>query len=158
MNRLAMLPLDQTNRVEINPREVEAFVQLFNEVPVRDLVRNLTVAVEAFEIAGRFFPLTLNDRSEAPNCYICCPSSAYIDYAIDETRNFVSSPVLQRVIRMLIGLCAPLVRIAASTIRFRSTTGSIRPIRCRCSIATRSLRSATISRRVFPIALFSSAP
>lgn len=112
MNRLAMLPLDQTNRVENNPREVEAFVQLFNEVPVRDLVRNLTVAVEAFEIAGRFFPLTLNDRSEAPNCYICCPSSAYIDYAIDETRNFVSSPLLQKTMRMLIGLCAPLVRMS----------------------------------------------
>jgi hypothetical protein len=110
VNRPAILPLDQANRVENNPREVEAFVQLFNEVPVRDLVRNLTVAVQTFVIAGRSFPLTLNDRSEAPNCYICCPSSAYIDYAIDETRNFVSSPLLQRAIRMLIGLCAPLVR------------------------------------------------
>ncbi|WP_312887840.1 GNAT family N-acetyltransferase [Mesorhizobium caraganae] len=100
----------EVDRVENNPREVEAFVRLFNDVPVRDLVRNLTVAVEAFEIAGRCFPLTLNDRSEAPNCYICCPSSAYINYAIDETRNFVSSPLLQKAIRMLIGLCAPLVR------------------------------------------------
>lgn len=110
MNAPATLPLDQLDRVENNPREVEAFVQLFNEIPVRDLVRNLTVAVETFEIAGRSFPLTLNNRSEAPNCYICCPSSAYIDYAIDETRNFVSSPLLQKAIRMLIGLCAPLVR------------------------------------------------
>ncbi|MER9318401.1 GNAT family N-acetyltransferase [Mesorhizobium sp. M0317] len=112
MNRPAALPVAQLDQVENNPREVEAFVQLFNEVPVRDLVRNLTVAVEALEIAGRFFPLTLNDRSEAPNCYVCCPSSAYIDYAIDETRNFVSSPMLQRAIRMLIGLCAPLVRMS----------------------------------------------
>jgi hypothetical protein len=102
--------VEQAGQVENNPRDVDAFVQLFNEVPVRDLVRNLTVAVESFEIAGRSFPLTRNDRSEAPNCYICCPSSAYIDYAIDETRNFVSSPLLQKAIRILIGLCAPLVR------------------------------------------------
>jgi hypothetical protein len=110
MNGPAALGLDQVERVENNPREVEAFVQLFNEVPVSDLIGNLTVSVETFEIAGRSFPLTLNDASEAPNCYICCPSSAYIDYAIDETRNFVSSPFLQKAIRMLIGLCAPLVR------------------------------------------------
>lgn len=110
MNQPAALPREQLDRVENSPHDVDAFVRLFNEVPVRDLVRNLTVAVETFESAGRCFPLTLNDRSEAPNCYICCPSSAYIDYAIDETRNFVSSPLLQRAIRMLIGLCAPLVR------------------------------------------------
>ncbi|MGX5849976.1 GNAT family N-acetyltransferase [Mesorhizobium sp. PL10] len=110
MNRPTVLEIEQADRVENNPREVEALVQLFNEVPVRDLVRNLTVKVEAFEIGGRSFPLTLNDAEEAPNCYICCPSSAYIDYAIDETRNFVSSPVLQKAIRVLIGLCAPLVR------------------------------------------------
>ena len=64
------------DRVENSPRQVEALVELFNEVPSRDLVRNLTVRVEAFEVAGRIFPLTLNDASEAPNCYICCPSSA----------------------------------------------------------------------------------
>ena len=100
----------QADRVENNPVRVEAFTRLFNEIPVRDLVRNLTVAVEPFEIAGRSFPLTLNDANEAPNCYICRPSSAYIDYAIDETRNFIAAPFLRRAVRVLIGLCAPLVR------------------------------------------------
>ena len=100
----------QADRVENNPAQVEAFTRLFNEIPVRDLVRNLTVVVEPFEIAGRSFPLTLNDANEAPNCYICRPSSAYIDYAIDETRNFIAAPFLRRAVRVLIGLCAPLVR------------------------------------------------
>ncbi|MEP6564859.1 MAG: GNAT family N-acetyltransferase [Mesorhizobium sp.] len=100
----------QADQVENNPAQVEAFVRLFNEIPVREFIRTLTVVVEAFEIAGRSFPLTLNDASEAPNCYICRPSSAYIDYAIDETRNFISTPLLQRAVRTLIGLCAPLVK------------------------------------------------
>ncbi|WP_137929764.1 GNAT family N-acetyltransferase [Mesorhizobium comanense] len=98
------------SRVENDPGKVEVFTRLFNEVPPRDLIANLSVRVETVEIAGRAFPLTLNDARDAPNCYICCPSSAYIDYAIDETRNFASSPFLQKVIRALIGLCAPLVR------------------------------------------------
>ncbi|WP_246675220.1 GNAT family N-acetyltransferase [Mesorhizobium sp. B2-3-4] len=103
-------PPEQADRVENDRRKVEAFAHLFNTVPVRDLVANLTVRVEPFEIAGRSFPLTLNNAADAPNCYICCPSSAYIDYAIDETRNFASNPLLQRALRMLIGLCAPLVK------------------------------------------------
>lgn len=101
---------EPSSRVENNADKVEAFARLFNEVPARDLIANLTVRVTPFEIAGRTFPLTLNDARDAPNCYICCPSNAYIDYAIDETRNFASNPFLQQAIRKLIGLCAPLVR------------------------------------------------
>ncbi|RJT34849.1 GNAT family N-acetyltransferase [Mesorhizobium waimense] len=103
-------PLQQADRVENSPAKVRAFVELFNGIPVHDLVANLTVSVETLEIVGRVFPLTLNDASEAPNCYICCPSSAYIDYAVDETRNFVAHPLLRRALRALIGACAPLVR------------------------------------------------
>ncbi|MGX8008608.1 GNAT family N-acetyltransferase [Mesorhizobium sp. ORM8.1] len=100
----------QADRVENRPAKVEAFVSLFKEIPVCDLVANLITKVEIFEVAGRTFPLTLNDASEAPNCYICSPSSAYIDYAKDETRNFAAHPLLRRALKALLSACAPLVR------------------------------------------------
>lgn len=103
-------PLRQADRVENNSAKVQAFVNLFSEMPVQDLVANLASRVETFEVAGRTFPLTLNDAGDAPNCYICCPSSAYIDYAMDETRNFAAHPLLRRALKALIGACAPLVR------------------------------------------------
>ena len=112
MSRAATMerPVQQADRVENKPAKVEAFVRLFNEVPVRELIANLETKVETLEVAGRIFPLTLNDGSEAHNCYICCPTSAYIDYAMDETRNFAAHPLLQRALNALIGACAPLVR------------------------------------------------
>ncbi|MDX8526889.1 GNAT family N-acetyltransferase [Mesorhizobium sp. MSK_1335] len=106
----ARRPGRQADRVENKPAKVETFASLFNEMPVCDLIANLNTKVETFEVAGRIFPLTLNDADEAPNCYICCPTSAYIDYAMDEMRNFAAHPLLRRALKALIGACAPLAR------------------------------------------------
>ncbi|WP_245517152.1 MULTISPECIES: GNAT family N-acetyltransferase [unclassified Mesorhizobium] len=138
----------QADRVENKRAKVEAFVSLFNEIPVSDLVANLTTTVETFEVAGRTFPLTLNDAGEAPNCYICCPSSAYIDYAIDETRNFAAHPSLGRALRALIGACAPLVRASgldhqAQVNNWLYSTNPV-PLLDRQTVA--ALRSALVAR------------
>ncbi|MDX8482010.1 GNAT family N-acetyltransferase [Mesorhizobium sp. VK24D] len=150
MSRLDVMekPVQQADRVENSPVKVEAFVRLFNEMPVSDLVANLTTRVETFEVAGRTYPLTLNDASEAPNCYICCPSGAYIDYAIDETRNFAAHPWLRRALRALIGACAPLVRASGldHQVQVNNWLYSTNPVPRLDRQTVAELRSALVAR------------
>jgi hypothetical protein len=95
--------------VRNDPETVRAFVRLCNDFKMPDLVANLTTHVSALEIAGRCFPVTVNEPSRPPTCYICSPSAAYIDYAIEETRNFLKSPLTYHLVRPLIRACAPLI-------------------------------------------------
>ncbi len=121
---MAKRPEQQVDRVENKPAKVEAFVSLFNEMTVRDLIANLKTKVETLDVGGRIFPLTLNDADDAPNCYICCPTSAYIDYAMDEARNFAAHPLLKRALNALISACAPLVRMTSVPASARRTASA----------------------------------
>lgn len=99
-------------RVANTPDMVARFVAVFDQTPMRDLIANLDSTVDQITVAGRAYPVTLNQRDQRGNCYICNPVTAYIDYAIDETRHFKSHPALRLAIRTLIGACAPLLRAA----------------------------------------------
>lgn len=97
-------------RVANTPKMVARFVEVFHGHPVPNLIANLKTEVRAITVAGRSYPLTLNTRGSRGNCYICDPLTAYIDYAIDETRNFSANPMLKQAVRGLIRAAAPLVR------------------------------------------------
>ncbi len=91
-----------------DPDRVAAFVGLFQRHCVPELIANLSTRVEMLKVAGLTLPLTLNDG--APTCYLCSPTTAYVDYALEETRTLGFSPILQGVMRGLIHLCRPLVQ------------------------------------------------
>lgn len=91
-----------------NRDRVAAFVDLFQRHPSAALIANLSTRVERLAVMGAAFPLTLNDG--APTCYLCSPTTAYLDYALEETRTLGFSPALQRAVRGLIRICRPLVR------------------------------------------------
>jgi GNAT acetyltransferase-like protein len=98
------------SRVENDPDQVANFAQLFQRTSLRALITNLDTRVEAIEISGTHYPLTVNDGNTGPTCYICCPTAAYIDYAVEETRNFSRLPWLKQALCALIFSLAPLIR------------------------------------------------
>jgi Acetyltransferase (GNAT) domain len=102
--------VDDCERVANTPEMIERFVKVFQGHPTPKLVSNLVTEVGQIAIAGRSYPLTLNNRGERGNCYICNPTTAYIDYALDETRNFRLHPALRLAVRTLVRASAPLVR------------------------------------------------
>jgi hypothetical protein len=97
-------------QVANTPEMVDKFVRIFRDTPIRELIGNLDTTVDRALVAGRSYPLTLNNTGLRGNCYICSPVTAYIDYAIDETRNFAAHSALRSAVRALIRIAAPLVR------------------------------------------------
>jgi hypothetical protein len=97
-----------TDRDVNAPERVRALVEMFTNTPVPTLIRNLETKMQEVDAAGLSWPVTINDGPET--CYICCPTTAYIDYALEETRHFVRNPILKTLLTGLIRACQPLVR------------------------------------------------
>ncbi|MEL6170277.1 MAG: GNAT family N-acetyltransferase [Pseudomonadota bacterium] len=89
---------------------VDALVDCFARHGSAALIANLSTRVERLDLNGHVFPITINDGGRPGNCYICNPVTGYTDYAIEETRNFVSHPLLRRGLVGLIRATAPVLR------------------------------------------------
>ncbi|MFQ1702599.1 GNAT family N-acetyltransferase [Loktanella agnita] len=90
-----------------DPGLVGRLVKIFSRTPTGDLIANLDATIDSVTVNGITMPLS---RSDAPTCYLCSPSAAYIDYAIEETRHFTAKPWLQKTLLTLIRACRPLIR------------------------------------------------
>ena len=86
------------------------FAAIFAACPSQNLIANLEAHVSFMTFAGTDYPVTLSDTTPRQNCYLCSPSTAYIDYAIDETRHFMKQPFLLKTVSGLIKGCAPVIR------------------------------------------------
>ena len=81
---------------------------VFAAIPSQDLIRNLATDVRGIVLNGRTVPMTVSDGTQT--CYLCCPTAAYIDYALDELRHLATRPVLKTVLGGLISAARPLLR------------------------------------------------
>lgn len=77
--------------------------------PAAAFIANLETEMSRLIVGGHDLPMTRND-GKRPTNYLCCPSAAYLDYAIDELRHFSASPVLKGALRGLIAAARPLMR------------------------------------------------
>ncbi|PJF07933.1 GNAT family N-acetyltransferase [Pseudorhodobacter sp. MZDSW-24AT] len=91
------------------PSPAHAFRTLWTDGSTA-LVANLHARLDRTQTMGADLPVTLSDAAQRPNCYLCRPSTAYIDYGIEETRHFTRMPLLRAALTGLLGSAAPLLR------------------------------------------------
>ena len=82
---------------------------LFETALVPRRVGNLETELTWLRVAGATIPMTRNEGRRHTN-YVCCPSAAYLDYAVDELRHFSAHPWLKAGLHGLIEACRPLMR------------------------------------------------
>lgn len=88
----------------------ERFVKSCQRNHIPDLLRNLQTHMELLRCGEHTFPMTVNDGGVSNNCYLCNPITGYVDYALEETRHFVSNPLMQRSLIGLVRAASPMLR------------------------------------------------
>ncbi len=72
------------------------------------LIDNLQTALSALPTSLGHLPLSRNEGG-ARTCYVCCPSVAYIDYALAELRHFDGHPALSAALHALVNAARPVL-------------------------------------------------
>jgi hypothetical protein len=72
------------------------------------MIDNLETKLTTLPTAAGDIPVTRND-GRTPTCYVCCPSIAYIDYALSELRHFNGSPALSIGLHALVNVARPVL-------------------------------------------------
>lgn len=72
------------------------------------MIDNLETSAFALPTSVGEVPVTRND-GEARTCYVCCPSVAYIDYALSELRHFEGNAALSAALHALVTVARPVI-------------------------------------------------
>lgn len=95
----------------------ERFWHVMCQTEMADLIANLTTRLSLVRTGGRPIPITANDG--LPTCYICAPTVAYADYALEELRNFAAHRMLRPLLAGIVSFCRPLIRAAGLDRQFQ---------------------------------------
>ncbi|MCF2870674.1 GNAT family N-acetyltransferase [Octadecabacter sp. G9-8] len=94
----------------IDAKQAADFAAIFEDHPIEDLICDARATVGVMTVGEIVFPTTVSDPTEGANCYLCSPSTAYIDYALAEVEALNLSRIAKVLTRVGIKACAPLVR------------------------------------------------
>jgi hypothetical protein len=92
-----------------DPAKVAELSALFSQVPMVDLIMDAVADMGAIDIAGQAFPYSTSNPTTTPNCYLCSPQTAYVNYAIEETHTLDLPRPVQRLMQAAIKAFKPLL-------------------------------------------------
>jgi hypothetical protein len=72
------------------------------------MIDNLETTAAGLQTSLGEVPVTRND-GEDRTCYVCCPSVAYIDYALSELRHFEGNAALSAALHALVAVARPVI-------------------------------------------------
>jgi hypothetical protein len=90
--------------------QCDSLLDIFASDPAERLIANLNTRLFGLAAGAIVIPASTNDAKDAPTCYLCCASAAYVDYAREELRNFEGSPATGLAMQLLLKLAAPIVK------------------------------------------------
>jgi hypothetical protein len=71
-------------------------------------IGNLQTTISEVATSAGTLPVTRNDGAGA-TCYVCCPTVAYVDYALSELRHFTGTPLLKAALAALVNASRPVL-------------------------------------------------
>jgi hypothetical protein len=86
------------------------FVELLGAAGASNCVSNLVLEHMSATGLDQTLPMSVSDKHDAPTCYLCCPTVAYLDYAREELRTLGHRPLLTASMNILLSAISPVMR------------------------------------------------
>jgi hypothetical protein len=80
-------------------------------LPAGALIDNLDTVMSRLETSVGDLPVSRNEGTSR-TCYVCCPTVAYVEYALSELRHFSGHPLLSGALHGLVNSSRPLLALS----------------------------------------------